>query len=93
MGKLVEVAQVEYLGLEVNSNSVEMFEAAIETRHATLNGKLNFQIHSRSAEHLPDVGDGFDLVLMSLAYKQLAIQESLYLLALQPSVQTKFGLF
>jgi len=59
------LTDVEYLGLEVNETSAQLFEEAVEAWRENFAGELSFEIRIASAERLPDIGGGFDLVVMS----------------------------
>lgn len=59
------LVDVEYLGLEVNETSAQLFEQAVEAWRENFAGKLSFEIRIASAERLPDIDGGFDLVVMS----------------------------
>jgi aromatic-L-amino-acid decarboxylase len=56
---------VEYLGLEVNETSAQIFQESVDGWRDQFVGNLSFEIRFGSAERLPDAGSGFDLVLMS----------------------------
>lgn len=59
------IVNVEYIGLEVNATSAQIFLDEIH-KCKIFDGKgLSFEIKIQSAEILPSAGDGFDLVLMS----------------------------
>lgn len=59
------LTDVEYLGLEVNETSAQLFEEAVEAWRENFAGELSFEIRIASAERLPDIDGGFDLVVMS----------------------------
>lgn len=63
--RLSGVADVDYLGVEVNATSANLFQQSIEAFRNKFVGHLNFEIRAGSAEQLPDVGSGVDLVVMS----------------------------
>lgn len=57
--------EVDYLGLDVNPVSAKLFRKALQALEPGLRKKMTFNIRVESAQQMPAVGDGFDLVLMS----------------------------
>ena len=62
---LVTLAEVDYLGLEVNPISAQLFREALDECKLQAAHALKFEIRIETAQTLPQIGEGFDLVLMS----------------------------